>query len=103
MTPLFADAENPLEDKEMDWKKALIYGSFAAGAALFLSGRRPAGLAVAGIGVATLASEHPEKLEELWRRMPDYIDRGSKVVDLAATFLERLGQPRGYRSVSSGY
>jgi hypothetical protein len=81
----------------MDWKKALIYGSFAAGAALFLSGRRPAGLAVAGIGVATLALENPEKFEDLWRRMPEYVDKGGKLVDIAASFLERLGEPRGYR------
>jgi hypothetical protein len=87
----------------MNWKKALIYGSFAAGAALFLSGRRPAGLAVAGIGVATLVSEHPEKFEDLWRRMPEYIDKGGKLVDLAATFLERLGEQPSYRSVSSRY
>jgi hypothetical protein len=86
--------------RNMDWKKALIFGSFAAGAVLFLSGRRPAGLVVAGIGVATLAIENPEKLEDLWRRMPDYVDRGGRLVDLAATFLERFGQPRGYRGVA---
>lgn len=76
----------------MDWKKALMYGSFAAGAVLFLSGRRPAGLAAAGIGLATLASQHPEKLEELWRRMPEYLDKGSEFVDIAADFLERMGE-----------
>jgi len=85
----------------MDWKKTLIYGSLAAGAVLFLTGRRPAGLAVAGIGLATFASENPEKFEELWRRMPEYIDKGSKFVDMAATFLERLGQQQGggYRNM----
>ena len=85
----------------MDWKKALIYGSFAAGAVLFLTGRRPVGLAVAGIGLATLASENPEKFEELWTRMPEYIDKGSKFVDMAATFLERVGhqQGGGYRNI----
>ena len=85
----------------MDWKKALIYGSFAAGALLFITGRRPAGLAVAGIGLATLASENPEKFEELWARMPEYIDKGSKFVDMAATFLEKVGnqQGSGYRNM----
>ena len=86
----------------MDWKKALIYGSLATGAVLFFTGRRPAGLAVAGIGLATLASEHPEKFEELWNHMPEYIDKGSKFVDMAATFLERLGQQQqgsGYRNM----
>jgi hypothetical protein len=85
----------------MDWKKALIYGSLGTGAVLFLIGRRPAGLVIAGVGVATFAAEHPEKFEELWRRMPEYIDKGSKFVDMAATFLERLSQQRGggYRNM----
>lgn len=87
----------------MDWKKALMYGSFAAGAVLFLTGRRPLGLAVAGVGVATLAAEHPEKFKELWRRMPEYVDRSGKLVDLAASFLERLSEQRSYRSVSTRY
>jgi hypothetical protein len=85
----------------MDWKKTLIYGSFAAGAVLFLTGRRPAGLVVAGIGVATLVAENPEKLQEVWRRMPEYLEKGSKFVDMASSFLERLGEPRsgGYRNM----
>ena len=85
----------------MDWKKTLIYGSFAAGAILFLTGRRPAGLAVAGIGVATFASEHPEKFAEIWHHMPEYIEKGSKFVDMAANFLERLGEQHagGYRNM----
>ena len=84
----------------MDWKKALMYGSFAAGAILFLTGKRPAAFALAGIGLATLASENPEKLEELWRRMPEYIEKGGKAVDLAAAFLERIAERQsGYRTV----
>jgi len=82
-------------ERSMDWKKALIYGSFAAGAVLFLSGRRPAGLVVAGIGMATLAARHPEKFEELWRRMPEYVDKGGKLVDMTAALLERVGELRG--------
>jgi hypothetical protein len=88
------------EGGAMDWKKTLMIGSFAAGAILFLTGRRPAGLAVAGIGVATFAAEHPEKFEELWHRMPEYIEKGSKFVDMASTFLERMGQEKGgYRNM----
>jgi len=85
----------------IDWKKALIYGSFAAGAVLFLTGRRPAGLVVAGIGAATLAASHPERFRELWRRMPEYVDRGGKLVDMTAALLERVGELRstGYRSI----
>lgn len=87
----------------MDWKKGLIYGSFAAGAILFIFGRRPAGLAVAGIGVATLIAEHPEKFEEVWDRMPEYIDKGGRLLDRAAGFIELLGQERapGLRNIAS--
>jgi hypothetical protein len=92
--------QHTIQEGEMDWKKTLMIGSFAAGAILFLTGRRPAGLAVAGIGVATFAAEHPEKFEELWQRMPEYIEKGSKFVDMASTFLERMGQEKGgYRNM----
>ena len=87
----------------MNWKNALIYGSFAAGAFLFVTGRRPAGLIVAGIGAATLASQYPDKLEELWRRMPEYVERSGKMIDTAATLLDRMGKNsgsgEGYRNV----
>jgi S-formylglutathione hydrolase FrmB len=96
----FQPQHTTMEGGAMDWKKTLMIGSFAAGAILFLTGRRPAGLAVAGIGVATFAAEHPEKFEELWHRMPEYIEKGSKLVDMASTFLERMGQERGgYRNM----
>src|SRR5215472_108102 len=80
---------------QMNWKRALMFGSLAGGAVLFLTGRRPAGLALAGIGVATLAAEYPEKLADLWRRLPDYVEKSGKFVDTAANILERLGQHRG--------
>lgn len=85
----------------MDWKKTLIYGSFAAGAVLFMTGRRPAGLVVAGIGLATLAAENPEKFEQLWRRLPEYIEKSGKFVDMAAAFMEKVSQHQGggYRSM----
>jgi len=89
----------------MDWKKALMYGSFAAGAVLFLSGKRPAGLAAAGIGLATLAAQHPEKLEELWDRMPEYLDKGTQFVEMAADFIEQVSEQAeqaGLRMASGG-
>jgi hypothetical protein len=72
-----------------------MYGSFAAGAVLFITGRKPAGLVMAGIGVATLAADNPEKLKELWQRMPDYIDKGAKFANMAASFLDRMTEQPG--------
>ncbi|HET6840083.1 MAG TPA: hypothetical protein VFK06_00090 [Candidatus Angelobacter sp.] len=78
----------------MNWKNAMIYGSLAAGAILFLTGRRPAGIAVAGVGVATLVAENPDKFTELWNRLPEYVDKGTRLIDAAATIMERMGQHR---------
>ena len=40
-----------------NWTRAIVIGSFSAAAFLLVTGRRPAGFALAGIGLATLASE----------------------------------------------
>ena len=79
----------------MNWKKTLMYGSFAAGAVLFFTGRRSAGLVATGIGVATLAAQNPEKLQKIWDHMPDYLDKGVKLVDMATTFLDRVAEQDG--------
>jgi hypothetical protein len=63
------------------WKMALIVGSVGTGVALLLNGKRAAGLVAAGIGAAVLASEYPEKLEEIRERIPEYADRGMRILE----------------------
>ncbi len=86
----------------MNWKKTLMYGSFAAGAVFFFTGRRSAGLLATGVGIATLAADNPEKFQELWRRMPEYLDKGVKLVDMATTFLDRVAEQEGNMLVADG-
>ncbi len=86
-----------------NWKRALILGSLGAGAVLALSGRRTAGLVLAGVGVAVLASEHPEKVEELWQRAPEYMEKGTQIVNMVSGFLERLSEYQHRRLESSPY
>lgn len=85
------------------WKQALIWGSLGAGTLLVVTGRRPAGLVVAGVGLAVLASEYPEKFEELWEQAPDYLDRGAKIVASLSRMAERLAEeaPRGLSAITS--
>ena len=59
---------------------------------MFLTGKRPADLAVAGIGVATFTAHRPEKFEELWRRMPEHLIRAAGSWSMTSSFLERLGE-----------
>ena len=75
-----------------NWKKGLMYGSLAGAAVLFLSGRRPASFALAGVGLAVLAAEHPEKFEEVWNNAPEYLDRGTKLVHGLGQFVEKLAE-----------
>jgi hypothetical protein len=54
------------------------------------------------VGIATLAADNPEKLQELWRRMPDYLDKGVKLVDMATTFLDRMAEQEGDMLLAEG-
>jgi hypothetical protein len=82
------------------WKQALIFGCLGGSVFLLVTGRKPAAGVVAGVGLAALASEYPEQIERLWERAPEYVHRGSQILNLAATFLERLAEHRALRESS---
>jgi len=73
-----------------DWKKVLMFGAFGAAAYFLLSGNRAAGMASAGVGLAALASEHPDKLEQFWNQAPEYLDRGHRIVNGIQALVERI-------------
>lgn len=77
-----------------NWKRAVIFGSLGAGTFFLITGRRPAGIALTAVGLATLAFEHPEKLEALWRNAPYYLEKGNQWVSMAARLGEELGKRR---------
>jgi len=77
-------------------KRAVIVGSFTAGVILLLTGRRRAATALASVGAATLASEYPEQVERMWRRAPEYLERGNQWLELIARISEKLAE-RGLR------
>jgi hypothetical protein len=70
------------------WKKALVAGSIGAAAVLFMKKRYAAGVLSTGVGLAVLAAEYPEKFEKVRRSLPDYFDRGMRVME----FAERAGR-----------
>jgi hypothetical protein len=72
------------------WKLALVIGSIATGVGLLLNGKRAAGLVAAGIGAAVLASEYPDKLDEIRERIPDYADRGMRILENLSEAGERV-------------
>ena len=82
-----------------NWKIALIAGPLGVGGLMLLRGKKAAGVVLAGVGAAVLASEYPEKLEEIRERFPEYADRGMRVLDnlsrageRVADLLERRGR-----------
>ncbi|MGH9510990.1 MAG: hypothetical protein ACRD2U_02520 [Terriglobales bacterium] len=72
------------------WKRALLAGSAGAAAVMFAKGNKSAGLVLAGVGLATLASEYPEKFEEFRENLPDYIERGTAYLDVVTKAGGRL-------------
>ena len=77
------------------WKKALVAGSVGAATVLFLKKKYPAGVLVTGMGLAVLASEFPEKFEMVRRSLPDYFDRGMRVMEMAAQAGRRITEVAG--------
>jgi hypothetical protein len=74
------------------WKRALLAGSAGAAAIMFLKGNKAAGLILTGVGLATLASEYPEKFAELRENLPEYVERGTTYLDVVTRVGERLAQ-----------
>ena len=72
------------------WKKAVVAGSIGAAAILFLQKRYPAGVLATGIGLAMLAAEYPDKFERVRRSLPDYFDRGMRVMEMAGRAGQRI-------------
>src|SRR5437870_7615337 len=79
------------EDME-NWKRAVIAGSAGAATILMLKGKRPAGVLVAGVGLAVLASEYPEKFERIREEIPIYVRQGTRLLDLAMKIGARVSE-----------
>jgi hypothetical protein len=89
-------------EKKMDsWKKAVVLGSIGAASILFMKKRYPAGVLATGLGLAVLASEYPEKFEEVRRALPDYFDRGMRVMEMAGRAGRRITEAAGQSAVEA--
>jgi len=75
-----------------NWKRALLAGSAAAAVVMFLKRKRAPGIILAGVGLATLASEYPEKFAEFREKLPEYVERGTTFLDAALRVGERLAK-----------
>jgi hypothetical protein len=77
------------------WKKAVVAGSVGAATILFLKRKHAAGVLATGVGLAVLASEFPEKFEQVRSALPDYFDRGMRVMEMAARAGRRITDVAG--------
>ncbi|HWR37274.1 MAG TPA: hypothetical protein VN622_15545 [Clostridia bacterium] len=84
-----------------NWKKALVFGSLGAGAVLFMTGRRPVGVAMAAGGLALLASEYPEKFEDVWENAPEYVNRATQIFAVLSKLSERFAEEAERRSMAA--
>ncbi|MBO0911455.1 MAG: hypothetical protein J2P13_06645 [Acidobacteria bacterium] len=63
-----------------------------------MRGNRAGTFLCGGVALATLASEYPEKFDEIRRNLPHYIDRGTALLEVAARLGERLADIAERRS-----
>ena len=72
------------------WKLALVGGAAGVGTIMLLKRKWTAGIILAGVGVATLASEYPEEFAQIRNRLPDFIERGNQFLEVASRVGDRL-------------
>jgi len=77
------------------WKKAVVAGSVGTSAVCLLKKKWPAGVLTAGIALAVLASEYPEKFEGVQRSLPDYFDRGMRLMEMTSRIGRKIAQFAG--------
>ncbi|HVZ62020.1 MAG TPA: hypothetical protein VG892_14645 [Terriglobales bacterium] len=88
-----------------NWKKAIVIGSFTAGALLAIKGKRPAAMAVSTVGLMVLAAEYPEKFDAVLEHAPDYVNRGVEIFTTLTELAERYaaeGSRRGFGAEFEG-
>ena len=83
------------------WKKAAVAGSVTAATVLFMKKKYPAGVLATGVALAVLAAEYPEKFEKVRRSLPDYFDRGMRVMEMAAQAGKRISDAAGRSAVDA--
>jgi hypothetical protein len=102
-SPANDDGAGPVQSQEdlfwekimENWKKAVMLGSITGAAILFMKRRFPAGVLTAGVGLAVLASEYPEKFEQARQALPEYFERGMHVMEMAGRAGKRITEAAG--------
>jgi hypothetical protein len=84
-----------------NWKKAAVAGVIGAATVLFLKKKYPAGVLATGVGLAVLASEFPDKFERVRQSLPDYFDRGMRVMEMAARAGKRISDAAGRSAIDA--
>lgn len=74
------------------WKKAVVAGSLGTSAVLFLKKKWPAGVLTAGVGLAVLASEYPERFENVKSALPEYFQSGMRLMEMVSRAGEKIAQ-----------
>jgi hypothetical protein len=77
------------------WKKAVIAGAVTAATVFFLKKKVPAGVLAGGVALAVVAAEYPEKFERVRQQLPEYFDRGMRVMEMAARAGQRITDAAG--------
>jgi hypothetical protein len=85
------------------WKRAVVFGSLGAAGILLATGKRPAAIAAATVGLALLGAEYPETFERVWEHAPDYVTRGIQIFQTLTQIAERFAEQAQQRGIEGAW
>ena len=83
-----------------NWKRALVAGAAGTSAVLFLKRKKVAGMILAGLSLVVLSAEYPEQFAQVRERIPDYVEKGTRFLDVVTRVGERLAETAESRSLA---
>jgi len=75
-----------------NWKRAVIAGAAGSAAVLFVKRKPAGGVLAAGVALAVLASEYPEKFRRIREDIPYYVDRGTQFLEVVTRLGVKLAE-----------
>lgn len=88
--PHAIEARLPKTGEEFPWARSVAALSLVTSAALLLTGKRRAGIAIAVAGTAVALIDEPELVKKWWNSIPDYTKSAHELLQRVEDYVDEI-------------